>query len=172
MEKNISKTNIYSGSFLNLDLHKVMLDNGKEAERVVVTHAGAVAIVPIHNDEIILVEQYRFPVRDYLLEIPAGKLEINEDPYDCAIRELKEETGCETEKLELLTKIATSPGFSDEVIYIYKAVVSKIGTPHPDEDEFVEMKKIKINEIKDYIKKGKIIDGKTIAALLMILEEE
>ena len=172
MEKNISKTNIYSGSFLNLDLHQVLLENGKQAERVVVTHAGAVAIVPIYNDEIILVEQYRFPVRDYLLEIPAGKLEVNEDPYDCAIRELKEETGCETENLELLTKIATSPGFSDEIIYIYKGNVSRIGKPNPDEDEFVQMKKIKINEIKDYIKKGKIIDGKTIAALLMILEEE
>ncbi len=172
MEKDIGKKNIYHGSFLNLDVHRVILENGNEAERVVVSHLGAVAVVPVYNDEVILVQQYRFPLRDYLLEIPAGKLEKNEEPYDCAKRELLEETGCETENLKFIAKLATSPGFSNEIIYIYKAAVDRIGKSNPDEDEFVEMKKIKINEIKEYIKKGKIIDGKTIAALLMVFEEE
>ncbi|GAA0123861.1 MAG: NUDIX hydrolase [Clostridium argentinense] len=165
-EKTISKEYIYKGKILNLKIEEVELPNGKTSKREIVEHLGAVAILAFKDENtVILVEQFRKPLNMSILEIPAGKLETGEDPESCAIRELEEETGYKTKELTYLGKIATTPGFSDEFIHIFKAENLYEGNIGGDEDEFINLHQYTIEEIKEMIKAGKIIDGKTIAAL-------
>lgn len=165
-EETISTEYIYKGKILNLKVEKVKLPNGKTSEREIVEHRGAVAIVAFKDDNtILLVNQFRKPLNMNLLELPAGKLEIEEKPEMCAKRELEEETGYKSDDIKLLGKIATTAGFSDEIIYIYKATNLYEGNIGGDEDEFIDVKEMKINDLKDKVKIGEIIDGKTIAAL-------
>ncbi len=107
----------------------------------------------------------RLPLNKTLLEIPAGKLNKKEDPMDCAKRELQEETGYVAKEIEYLGSIATAPGFCDEIIHLYKAWNLSLGEKNEDEDEFTSVKVLNINDLKEMIKKGEIIDGKTISVL-------
>ena len=111
-------------------------------------------------------EQYRKPLDKHLIELPAGKLEKGEDPKECGMRELEEETGYKSENFTYLGKIVSSPGFCDEYIYLYKAENLIKGSRGGDEDEFINLKEFSLEEVKNKIKKGEIIDGKTLAALL------
>jgi ADP-ribose pyrophosphatase len=165
----IEKKEVYKGDFLVIENLKVKLPDGNMGRRDVVRHPGAVAILAfLENEKILLVEQFRIALNKVMLEIPAGKLEKGEVPLECAHRELEEETGYRAGKLEYLGTIATGAGFTDEIIHIYKASNLFKGIKGGDEDEFIEVTAYNINEIKDMIKDGKIIDAKTISSLMYI----
>lgn len=165
-EKTLNEDYKFKGKVINLKVQQVELPNGKVGTRELVEHPGAVAIVAyLDANTIILVEQFRKAIDKIILEIPAGKIEKGEDIKLCGIRELEEETGYKASKFEYLGKIVTAPGFTDEYIYLYKATELTKGEINRDEDEFINIKEYTIDEIKRMVKDGKIIDGKTIAAL-------
>ncbi|WP_370830746.1 NUDIX hydrolase [Clostridium sp.] len=165
-ETTLKETSIYNGNYLNLINIEVELPNGNLSNRDIIKHPGACAIIPfINENEVILVEQFRKPLERTLLEIPAGKLNKNEPPITCAHRELEEETGYKAKVMIYLGKIATAPGFCDEIIHLFKATNLYNGTKVCDEDEFTDIKKFTLDEIKSLIKKGEIIDTKTISIL-------
>lgn len=168
-EKTINEVNKFTGKILKLDLRTVELPNGKISKREIVKHPGGVAVVAFKDkDTVLLVEQFRNPLGKTILEIPAGKLEPNEEIEVCAKRELEEETGYRSNKFSYLGKIVTSPGFCDECIYIYKAEELYKGNIGGDEDEFINNYEIKLDKLREMIKSGDVIDGKTIAALTFL----
>ena len=155
-EQVISKEVMFKGDFLTVERTKVKLPNGKEGNRDIVRHPGAVAILAfLDEDTIILEKQFRLPFNKTILEIPAGKLENNENIENAARRELEEETGYKANKMEFLGKIMTAAGFCDEFIYIYKATELYSGAKNCDEDEFIEIDGYKISKVKEMIKKVK-----------------
>lgn len=165
-ETTLKETSIYNGNYLNLINIEVELPNGNLSNRDIIKHPGACAIIPfINENEVILVEQFRKPLERTLLEIPAGKLNKNEPPITCAHRELEEETGYKAKNMIYLGKIATAPGFCDEIIHLFKATNLYNGTKSCDEDEFTDIKIFTLDEIKDMIRNGDIIDTKTISIL-------
>ena len=144
--------------------------NGKEAWREVVHHPGASAVVAIDEDNRIIMEkQFRYALNDYLLEIPAGKLDAGEDPLVCAKRELEEETGIIASEWISLGTIATSPGFCNEVIHLYVAKGLSKGEIHWDEDEYVEVERYRFDELLQRIKEEKIKDSKSLSTLLLAM---
>lgn len=144
--------------------------NGKEAWREVVHHPGASAIVAIDEDNRIIMEkQFRYALDDYLLEIPAGKLDKGEDPLVCAKRELEEETGIVASEWISLGTIATSPGFCNEVIHLFVAKGLSKGEIHWDEDEYVEVERYTLDELLQRIQEETIKDSKTLSALLLAM---
>lgn len=168
-EKTLEEVNEYNGEFLKLDIRTVELPNGKIYTREIIKHPGAVAIVAyIDDNTILLVEQFRNPLEKTILELPAGKLEVNEKIEDCAKRELEEETGYKSDNFTYLGKIASAPAFCDEYIYLYKAENLYSGTAGGDEDEFIKLHQVNINEALKMIKEGKIIDAKTISAFMLL----
>ena len=119
-EKTLQTKEIFNGNIISVQVDNVLLPDGNESTREIVKHPGAVAIIAItEDDKIIFVEQYRKPLERSLIEIPAGKLEPNEQPEITALRELEEETGYTTNKLDYITSFYTSPGFADEIMHIY-----------------------------------------------------
>ncbi len=165
IEKTVSTDNVYSGKIIKVELDDVILPDGKNSKREIVRHGPAVAILALDDDNnVILVEQYRKPIESVILEIPAGHIEKGEDPHETALRELKEETGYEAGKIELVSKYFTSPGFTDELIYFYFAENLKKSETHFDEDEFIELKKIKADEFIRMAKDFRLIDEKAILA--------
>ncbi len=169
IERTIKSDKIYQGKIINLRVDTVELPDKKYSKREVVEHPGAAAIVPITKDnKIVMVKQFRKAVEDFLLEIPAGKLEIGEDCLECGKRELLEETGYKCEDLEYLLTFYTSPGFSNEVITIYVARNLQKYTENPDEDEYIEIEEYEIEELVKMIEESKIKDGKTIVAILAV----
>ena len=169
-EKTIKKDMIYSGKIIEVNLQTVVLPNGRKSKREVVNHPGGVAILAYKDsDTVFMVEQFRKPIERNILEIPAGKIEKDEDIKTCGMREFEEEIGYKARKFEYIGKVVTSPGFCDEYIYIFKAEDLYKGRDDiGDEDEFINIKEVKIGEIKDMIKNGEIIDAKTICAFMMI----
>ncbi len=168
-EKTINEVNEFTGKILKLYVRTVELPNGKTSKREIVKHPGGVAILAFKDkDTVLLVEQFRNPLGKTILEIPAGKLEPNEEIEVCGRRELEEETGYKSNKFTYLGKIVTSPGFCDECIYIYKAEELYKGNIGGDEDEFINNYEIKLDRLREMIKNGEIIDGKTIAALTFL----
>lgn len=170
-EITLKSEKIFEGKILKLRIDTVELPNKKYKKREIVEHNGAVAILAITNkNEIILVKQFRKAAEDFLLELPAGKIENNEKSIECAKRELKEETGFEAEKLEKICEFYTSPGFCTEKIHLYKATDLIETGIEPDEDEFIELLFVSLTEAKEMIKTGKIIDSKTIIGILSYLQ--
>ncbi|MCX7653506.1 MAG: NUDIX hydrolase [Fervidobacterium sp.] len=168
MEKTISTSVIFDGVLLRVLKDEVLLENGVVSVREYVLHPGAVAVVPVTSDgKVVLVEQYRYPVKQSLVEIPAGKFDKpDENPIECAQRELEEETGYKAGKFIYLGYIHTTPGFSNEVIYLYLAQDLYKGTMAPDEDEIL---KVHIEDFDDVVKKcinGEITDVKTVIGIL------
>ncbi|NUU95405.1 ADP-ribose pyrophosphatase [Marinitoga sp. 1135] len=160
----INEEKVFTGRLLDVRKYTVKLPNGKESTREIVVHPGAVAMLPVEDDYVYLVEQYRFPISQTLLEVPAGKFdEPGEEPLECGKRELEEEIGKTAEKWIYLGYIHTTPGFSNEVIHLYLVKDLKNTQVNPDEDEFLEIKKIKIKEFEKMILENKITDAKTIA---------
>ncbi len=170
IETKLDSENIYDGYLLHIKKDKVRLPNGGEAYREWVKHPGAAAVIPYTDQgEVILVRQYRYPIDEVTLEIPAGKLDVaGEDPLECAKRELSEETGYTAQEYKFLTKLATSVGFSDEVIYIYAARGLAAGQQHTDEDEFINVVKVPLQEAVEMVLDGRINDGKSITAIFML----
>lgn len=168
-EKTISTEPIYDGRIIKVQKDLVTLPNGKTASRELVKHPGAVGIIPITAEgKLIVVEQYRKALERSLIEIPAGKLEPGEKPATTAIRELEEETGMGANQFDYLQTIATSPGFANEEIHLFIAKdLYKIAQPASlDEDEFVELMEIDLEEAEEMIVNGSISDAKTVIAVM------
>lgn len=167
-EKTMKSEKIYEGRVLSLRLDTVELPDQKYTKREIVDHPGAVAIVPITKDnKVILVKQFRKAVEEPLLEIPAGKLEHGEDPVSCAVRELKEETGFSCDKIQFLLEFYTSPGFSNEKMHLFLATGLTEGIAEPENDEYIEVITLGLDELLDMVHNGEITDSKTIIGIIM-----
>ena len=157
---------IFKGRVVTLDIDTVTLPNGATIELEMIHHPGAAAVVPMKEDGmVILIRQYRHAAGGYIYEIPAGKLHPGEDPKLCAARELQEEIGYRADSLELLTSILTTPGFTDEVIHIYKGTGLTKGKQDLDHDEVIEIVELPLEKALAQIIDGTIRDGKTIVGL-------
>lgn len=170
-EKTIHTERVFEGKIIDLQVDDVLLPNGEKSKREIVKHPGAVAVIPITKDnKIVLVKQYRKPLERTLVEIPAGKLDANESPLGAAIRELEEETGYTTKDLSFITSFYTSPGFADELVYLYITdSLERLSEPVPgDEDEFIEIIELTLDEAKQYVEDEKIQDAKTNYAILYL----
>ena len=168
-ERKLSSEMKFDGKLIKVT-YDIADVNGKEAWREVVHHPGASAIVAIDEENRIIMEkQFRYALNDYLLEIPAGKLDKGEDPLVCAKRELEEETGIIASEWISLGTIATSPGFCNEVIHLYVAKGLSKGEIHWDEDEYVEVERYTFDELLQRIKEEKIKDSKSLSALLLAM---
>ena len=168
-ERKLSSEMKFDGKLIKVT-YDIADVNGKEAWREVVHHPGASAVVAIDEDNRIIMEkQFRYALNDYLLEIPAGKLDAGEDPLVCAKRELEEETGIIASDWISLGTIATSPGFCNEVIHLYVAKGLSKGEIHWDEDEYVEVERYTFDELLQRIKEEKIKDSKSLSALLLAM---
>ena len=172
IEERISTEDIFDGVLLHVKRDYVKLPNGNTAVREWIKHQGAAAVLPVLNDgRMIFVRQYRYPIQQVTLEIPAGKLDSpEEDPLACARRELSEETGYGAEEYKFLTKLATTVGFSNEFIYIYAADSLTSGKQHTDEDEFINVVLLTMDEAMAKIKSGEICDAKSVSAVLLYRE--
>lgn len=170
MEETIVSTRkVYSGRVVKLDVHEVRLPNGEHSMREQVRHPGAVAIVALDaDDNVLLVRQYRLPAGQVMLEIPAGTLDPDEDPKDCAERELQEEAGYKPGKLTSLGGFFAAPGYTTEFIHIFLAGELTESKLELDSDEFIEVTRIPLNEALKAIDAGEIIDGKTIIGLMKV----
>ena len=167
-ETKLSSTEIFDGVAIHLFRDEILLPNGNKGVREVVRHPGAVCVIPItDNGEIIFVNQFRYAFNKVTLEIPAGKLDHgeNEDPLECAKRELSEETGYDAANWQKLISIATTPGFSDEIIHLYKAWGLTAHSQHTDEDEFIGVQAFTPEQVKTMILNGELYDAKTLCAL-------
>lgn len=170
-EKTIHTKKIFDGKIISVQVDDVVLPDGNVSKRELVKHPGAVAVIPVTRDgKIVLVKQYRKPLERTLVEIPAGKIEPNEEPQITALRELEEETGYTTNELTHVTSFYTSPGFADEIIHLYMAndleqLDEKIAG---DADEFIELIELTLEEAEQYIEDKKIYDAKTAYAILYL----
>lgn len=157
------------GKFLQYCLDEVTLSNGHISTREMVLHPGAVAIVAVTaENEIILVRQYRYPVKEVLYEIPAGKLEKGEEPDSSARRELEEETGFAAKQWKKMGSFYTAPGFSNEYMHLYLATDLVENEAHPDPDEIIMYERIPLSKALQMIESGEIKDGKTVLAIFWL----
>lgn len=169
VEELLRSEKVFDGRLIALRKDTVRLPNGRESTREVVVHPGAVAIVPMLDDrKVILVSQYRHAVGKTLMEIPAGTLHPDEKPEDCALRELREETGYIAGRLEKLLSLYLAPGYSTELIHLFLAEDLRPAKSETDEDEFIELVIVPLDEAVVKILKGEIQDAKTVAALLLM----
>jgi len=163
---------VYTGRVLNLDIDQVRFPDGSTGELEIIRHPGASAILPFVSDptgpdpQILLIKQYRYAAEDFLYEVPAGRLDPNESPLDCARRELLEETGCTAERIEPLYTFFTTPGFIDERIHGFMATGLTVGESKREADEFMTLETMTLSRSLELIQKGEIRDGKTTVLIL------
>ncbi len=166
-ETQIAANTLFSGRIINLRVDDVRLKDGTPTKREYVEHRGGAAILALNDkDEVCLVRQFRYPYREAIWEIPAGKLEAGELPDVTAVRELGEETGFVAEKVEEMGRLYPSPGYTNEVLYIYFARVCGSGAPHPDEGELVKTVLVPFSEAVKMVESGEIKDAKSCFAIL------
>ena len=174
-EYKISSNNVYKGDFLHVYRDEVKLPNGKTSTREWINHPGAVCIIPVlPNGDIALIRQFRYPVNQEMIELPAGKLDSNEVPEKCALRELEEEIGYSAKNIKFLTKIHPAIGFANEEMYIYMATELVKTQTNLDKDEFLILHPTTLNNAMEMVWSGNITDVKTIIGLhwaLKILSE-
>ena len=172
-EKTVNKNYVFKGKILTVRCDDALLPDGKPCTREMIEHGGGACVLYVKDGKVLLVKQYRYPYAETVYEIPAGKIDKGEDPEKTAFRELEEEGGIRAEKLQLLYVMYPSPGYTNEKIYIYRALDGvEIGS-HLDEDEFLDVEYVPMSEIKRMLKEGKFNDGKTIIALqAWLLSEE
>ena len=166
-ESKLSSKIVYQGDFLDVRRDKVLLPNGNTSIREWIKHPGAVCIIPVlPNGEIALIRQYRYPVKKEMIELPAGKLDLNEKPEICAKRELEEEIGYYSEKIKFLTQIHPAIGFANEVMNLYLAKDLVKTESNLDKDEFLIIMPTKLTKAVAMVWSGEITDVKTIIGLL------
>lgn len=167
-EKPLSSRCIFDGKIIHVYKDDIELPNGKPGFREVIRHVGGACIIPITDEgEVICVRQYRYPYARMIIEVPAGKLNSKaEDHRTAALRELREETGCSCKKLTYMGQMYGSPAILDEVIYMYMAEGLEAGELDLDEDEFVEVIKIPLDEMYQMVLDNKILDAKTQIAVM------
>lgn len=165
----VEKQVLFNGKKVRLEIHHLEdEDTAKRTQREIVVHSGAVVILAFTpDDRILLIKNRRYAVGQILLELPAGTLEKNEDPINCAGRELLEETGYLAGRLKSIGNFFTSPGILSEKMYCYAAYDLQQSTAAPEEGEEIELLVVPFDEAIEMIRDGRIIDGKTIATLLM-----
>lgn len=163
----LDKRTAFDGRILTLSVDRVEMPNGRVTELEVIRHPGATAMVPLtEQGAVLLLRQYRYATGDWLLEVPAGKLDVGEEPEDCARRELEEETGYRPEELIPLGWIWTTPGFTDEKIHLYLARDLHPAQQSLETDEVLTVEKLPFQEAVAMARDGRICDGKSVCALL------
>jgi ADP-ribose diphosphatase len=168
----VSTRRMYTGRVINLDVDTVRFPNGTVGELEMIRHPGASAVVPFLSDpagddpQLLLIRQYRYAAEGYLYEVPAGRLDPNESPEQCARRELREETGCSADRVEHLFTMYTTPGFTDEKIHLFMAVGITRGEIAREADEFIEVETMSLSRALSLIEQGEIQDAKTALAIL------
>ncbi len=174
MEKELNSQVIYDGKILKLTRDEVQCENGQHAYREVVHHHGGVCILAMKDNQIILVKQFRYPNKIETLEIPAGKLEQNEDPKTCAFRELEEETNHRAKDMKRIMKVLPSPGYTSEWLYLYEAIDFQEvdDSLECDEDEFIDIIYMDIEEAYQKVLDGTIVDAKTVIAIMYAYKEK
>ena len=166
-EKTVSSKEIFSGKVIRVCHDDVILENGKSAKREVVYHNGGVCVLPLtENGDVLFVRQFRYPYKEEVLELPAGKLEKGEDPLESGKRELLEEVGATANKITFLGELYPSPGYCGEIISMYLAQELSFTGQSLDEDEFLDVVRIPLDEAVEMVMENKIPDAKTQTALL------
>ena len=170
-EKQISFDYKFKGKIVNLRVDDALLPNGTTAKREIVEHNGGVCVAPLDKDyNLYFVKQFRYPYMEIVTELPAGKLEKGEDPFEAGKRELKEETGATAGNYVDLGKLYPTPGYCGEIIHMYLATDLEFGEQNPDEDEFLEVYKIPLSKAVEMVMNGEITDSKTQIAILKAKE--
>ncbi|MBO5859978.1 MAG: NUDIX hydrolase [Clostridia bacterium] len=170
-EKTIEKNYVYEGRIINVRNDKAENPDGSPCTREVVEHNGGVCVAPLTADnELIFVRQFRYPYSEVVLELPAGKLEKGEDDGKAGMRELEEETGHLADEFHKIGVFYPTPGYCGEIIHLYVAWNLKETQAHPDEDEFLEVEKIPLDEAVDMVMRGEIPDGKTQTLVMRVAE--
>ncbi len=170
----VATRRVYTGKVISVDLDDVRFPDGSVGALEIVRHPGASAVVPFLSDpagddpQLLLIRQYRYAAEGYLYEIPAGRLEMGEDPDVCARRELKEETGCEAASVQRLFTMYTTPGFTDEKIHLYMATGLTRGDTQRECDEFMETHPFALSEALAMIQRGEIQDAKTALGIFFV----
>jgi ADP-ribose pyrophosphatase len=169
-ETMVAKRRVYSGRVVAVDVDRVRLPDGSVGVREVVRHAGAVVVLPLLDDgRIVLVRQFRYPVGETVLELPAGTLEEGEEPRQCGARELEEETGFSTDSIHELGDFFSTPGFSDELLHSVVAtdLLPVRGGARPDRDEHIEQTILTVEEVLERARRGDLRDAKSLATLFL-----
>jgi ADP-ribose diphosphatase len=170
----LSSRRVYTGRVVNVDIDVVRFPNGSTGELEMVRHPGASAVVPFLSDpsssdpQILLIKQYRYAANEFIYEIPAGKLDGDEDPKVCAARELREETGCTAQRIEHLYTFFTTPGFTDERIHAFMATGLSRGAVAHEKDEFMSLETVTLSRALELIKTGELKDAKSALAILYV----
>jgi len=171
MERCATSTNVFNGRILKLRVDRVIFDDGVESTREVVEHPGASVIIPLlDNEQVLLVRQYRYAIGKELLEIPAGTCNSGEPPEVCAKRELQEETGYACQQLEKVLECYVAPGYSTEKIHFYLATRLRRTGQSTDEDERITVVPLAVTDALSKIRDGEICDAKTICAIFRLLD--
>lgn len=165
-EKTLTSEYVFKGKVIDVKRDNILVSNGHKSIREVVEHSGGVVILAVRDNNILLVKQYRYPLKETAVELPAGKLEKGENPDFASRRELQEETGYIAKKWTKLGYIFTSPGFCDEKLHLYLAQELKYVKQNPDEDEILEAYEEPIDKVLEMIDNGIINDSKTICAIM------
>ncbi|MGE5508305.1 MAG: NUDIX domain-containing protein [Chitinophagales bacterium] len=167
-EETLRSEEVFRGTLITVRREEVRLPDGRCARREIVGHAPAVAILPLDDqDRALLVRQYRKPLDQALWEVPAGKIDPGETPEECARRELAEEAGVEAAVWECLGPVATTPGFTDEIIHLYVARgLTKASGARADEDEFLEVEAVPFAEVLAMVESGALWDAKSVCLVL------
>ena len=172
IETCAASKSVFEGKILHVFVDDINLPNGGKGFREYIKHIGAVAVLPLTDDgKVICVRQYRYAVEQVTTEIPAGKLDSpDEDPREAALRELREETGARCKSLTYLGTYLASPAILDEKINLYLARGLDFGETDPDDDEFIDVVHIPLQEMVERVMAGEILDGKTQLAVLKVGE--
>ena len=165
-ERTVRKNYVSKGKIVNLRCDDAALPDGKPCKREMIEHPGGASVLCVVDGKIALVRQFRYAYGEAIYEIPAGKLDKDEDPMLAAGRELGEETGLVAERLELMFVLYPTPGYTNEKIYIYEAVGVRAGRQHLDEGEFLNVEYLPVGDVLAMIERGELHDAKTIVAVL------
>jgi len=166
-ERKVTGKTVFEGHIIQVELDEIALPNGRPAQREVVRHPGGVCVLALDQDgQVTLVRQYRYPMAEHIIELPAGKLDPGEEPSAAARRELEEETGLRAGKLTYLGYLLASPGFCDERLHMFLAQELEHLDSHPDEDEFLDVFTMPYSELLSKVMAGELHDAKSVAITL------